>query len=246
MSKCEDRLRTLHPHAMARYDRLRTDGMTPLDAMRETAWLFGRSPDVRVGDPIPARPALTTTAAHDLDQPTSHPPPPPSDPVAETDADHNAELRGRQIIERLQSTARTASRPELGPDDLAMILEATTNLSYDVIQRITSQPDLTGASSQQTLVPAASHTIDLPPSANLTSAAVSDHTMRPAAAHANPGAADSRHANMRTGRSAAELAAESFPHDTAGGLQATSTGNTVRLTELAKAPVTTNAHGRPR
>src|ERR1022692_2623754 len=59
MRKCEDRLRTLHPHAMARYDRLRTDGLSPLDAMREAARLFSRSPDIRVGDPVPSRPELT-------------------------------------------------------------------------------------------------------------------------------------------------------------------------------------------
>src|ERR1022692_3178212 len=58
MRKCEDRLHTLHPYAMARYDRLREDGISPLDAMHETAPLFGRPPDVRVGDPAAARPAV--------------------------------------------------------------------------------------------------------------------------------------------------------------------------------------------
>jgi hypothetical protein len=29
MRKCEDRLRKLHSYAMARYDRLRDDGMDP-------------------------------------------------------------------------------------------------------------------------------------------------------------------------------------------------------------------------
>ena len=50
MRKCEDRLRGLHPHAMARYDRLRADGLGPLDAMQQAAPLFIRSPDVRVGE----------------------------------------------------------------------------------------------------------------------------------------------------------------------------------------------------
>jgi hypothetical protein len=44
MHKCEERLRKLHPYAMARYDRLRTDDMSPLDATREAAPLFGLSP----------------------------------------------------------------------------------------------------------------------------------------------------------------------------------------------------------
>ena len=37
MRKTEDRLRELHPYAMARYDRLRADGMSPAEAMREAA-----------------------------------------------------------------------------------------------------------------------------------------------------------------------------------------------------------------
>jgi hypothetical protein len=44
MRKCEERLRVLHPYAMARYDRLRSDGMGPADAMREAAPLFAGPP----------------------------------------------------------------------------------------------------------------------------------------------------------------------------------------------------------
>ena len=43
---CEDRLRALHPYAMARYDRLRADGMNPIEAMREAVPLF-TDPDFR-------------------------------------------------------------------------------------------------------------------------------------------------------------------------------------------------------
>ena len=50
---------------MARHDRLRTDGMSPIDAMRDTAPLFSRSPGVRVGDPAPAWPALTASTGQD-------------------------------------------------------------------------------------------------------------------------------------------------------------------------------------
>jgi hypothetical protein len=103
MRKCENRLRALHPHAMARYDRLRGDGMSPLDAMRETVPLFGRSPDVRVGDPAPARPALGTSTGQEASWPTDHAPASQADPHPGTDIDERAEQRGRQIIERLQS-----------------------------------------------------------------------------------------------------------------------------------------------
>ena len=47
MRRCEDRLRELHPHAMARYDRLRSEGAEPFDAMREAAALFGQAPSAR-------------------------------------------------------------------------------------------------------------------------------------------------------------------------------------------------------
>ena len=47
MRKSEERLRTLHPFAMARYDRLRAEGAEPLDAMRESAPLFDYRPDAR-------------------------------------------------------------------------------------------------------------------------------------------------------------------------------------------------------
>jgi hypothetical protein len=39
---CESRLRDLHQYAMSRYDRLRADGMGPLEAMHEAIPLFTR------------------------------------------------------------------------------------------------------------------------------------------------------------------------------------------------------------
>jgi hypothetical protein len=51
MHKSEERLRTLHPYAMNRYDRLRAEGASPADAMREAAPLFTREPQVRPGQP---------------------------------------------------------------------------------------------------------------------------------------------------------------------------------------------------
>ena len=48
---CEERLRLLHPYAMAWYDRLRDDGAAPFDAMREALPLFARASHARPGDP---------------------------------------------------------------------------------------------------------------------------------------------------------------------------------------------------
>ena len=55
LRKSEERLRTLHPYAMARYDRLREDGASPLDAMCAAAPLFVRAPHARPGDPCSQR-----------------------------------------------------------------------------------------------------------------------------------------------------------------------------------------------
>src|SRR5262245_55725429 len=49
--KCEERLRVLHPYAMARYDRLRSEGAGAFEAMRQAVPLFGRAPHARPGDP---------------------------------------------------------------------------------------------------------------------------------------------------------------------------------------------------
>jgi hypothetical protein len=58
MRKCEEKLRDLHPYAMARYDRLRADGLGPAEAMQEAAPLFARAPRARDSSSTP-RPMLT-------------------------------------------------------------------------------------------------------------------------------------------------------------------------------------------
>lgn len=140
LRRCEGRLRELHPYAMARYDRLRGDGMSPLDAMRETVPLFARSPHVRTGDPAPTRPALDANAAADAERETDA-----GDVAAEPEAapgeGEQAELRGQQIADRLQAQAHAAGRPPLGPDELAIVLETVTNLPEAVITTITRRAE---------------------------------------------------------------------------------------------------------
>lgn len=63
MRRAEDRLRTLHPYAMAWYGRLRAEGMAPADAMTEAAPLFARHPRAREGDPARPHPALPAARA---------------------------------------------------------------------------------------------------------------------------------------------------------------------------------------
>ena len=59
-SLAEERLRELRPDVMERYDRLRTEGAEPVDAMRRVAPLFD-APPARTGEPGADRAALTET-----------------------------------------------------------------------------------------------------------------------------------------------------------------------------------------
>ena len=63
LRKCEERLRVLHPYAMAWYDRLRSEGAGAFDAMRQALPLFARAPHTRPGDPATQRGALEFHAA---------------------------------------------------------------------------------------------------------------------------------------------------------------------------------------
>ena len=63
--KCEERLRVLHPYAMAWYDRLRSEGAEAVEAMRQAVPLFGRAPYARPGDPAAERRVLEAPARHD-------------------------------------------------------------------------------------------------------------------------------------------------------------------------------------
>jgi hypothetical protein len=66
--KCEERLRALHPYAMAWYDRLRSEGAGAFDAMRQALPLFARAPHTRPGDPATQHRALEFhTASRDDD-----------------------------------------------------------------------------------------------------------------------------------------------------------------------------------
>ena len=58
LGRCEDRLRHLHPYAMAWYDRLRSQGAGRFDAMRDAMPLFGRAPHARPSSPGTVRPGL--------------------------------------------------------------------------------------------------------------------------------------------------------------------------------------------
>jgi hypothetical protein len=134
MRKAEEHLRDLHPFAMARYDRLRADGLGPAEAMRETAPLFALSPRARAW-PFAAVPVLDASTGDDdgraADR-TAH-----SGESADLAGTEALESRARSIVAALQDRARAGGREPLGHGELRTVLEIVTNLPVDVIDRVT-------------------------------------------------------------------------------------------------------------
>jgi hypothetical protein len=131
MHKCEGRLRTLHPHAMARYDRLRADGLTPNEAMRQSAPLFKRPPNVRDGtwsprSSLPAGDGLGHSWAAAEHGPTR------AEWEAHVTADAQTQ-RAREILQEAQDQARTRRRGKLGETEQRLRLETATNLPPGII-----------------------------------------------------------------------------------------------------------------
>ena len=133
MRKCEERLRSLHPFAMARYDRLRADGLGPAEAMREAAPLFALSPRARTWPFAPVL-ALSATTGTDTGQ-AADPPAQRSEPADWNDS-QALESRGRGIVTAMQERARAAGREPLGHEELRTVLETVTNLPGDVIDTV--------------------------------------------------------------------------------------------------------------
>jgi hypothetical protein len=200
MRQCEERLRVLHPYAMAWYDRLRGEGAGAVEAMRQAMPLFGKAPHARPGDPGPGRHALHAPARLDATSPGSGtgatwaPDPGPG-------AERRAEERGLQLVQRLQASALTERGHVLSPDELATTLAAMTTLPGGVIARLTQQEkrDRVKANAGQDSV------IFPDPLAH------DDGSEDSGAARQPEKRASSASDHFRSDRSAAQLAAESFP-----------------------------------
>jgi hypothetical protein len=208
--KCEERLRVLHPYAMARYDRLRSEGADPVDAMREVIPLFGRAPHARPGDPAPARRSLaapdsadaaarddTGTGAAAMVQAGS-----------ESAAVLQAGQRGVQIVRELQERALAERGYALSADELVTTLGATTTLPSDVIARLAraDREDHVAAGAER----ARADDLRNAPVAPSPRGGVMHGEYLTAAAQDRL-EADTAAAHAAGDRSAAQLAAESFP-----------------------------------
>ncbi|MGH3275926.1 MAG: hypothetical protein ACRDNZ_16570 [Streptosporangiaceae bacterium] len=136
LRRCEDQLRELHPYAMAFYDRLRTDGAGPAEAMGATAPLFARYPRPYDASSVP-RLALDAGPGTGLEWVADAPAPKTAGDATEPDA---LERRGREIVAGLQAQAAERGREPLGAGELRTVLEATTNLPDEVISRLSGAP----------------------------------------------------------------------------------------------------------
>jgi hypothetical protein len=227
MRKSEERLRALHPYAMTRYDRLRAEGASPLDAMREAAPLFTREPHARPGQPGTELRLGAATADPDAGATDGSPRP----PAQSEDPAREAEHRGQQIVWRLQARAQAERGSELDPAELAMALEATTSLPAEVIAR------LARACSEEQVAAGAerARAADLDHAAGTaTGHSGSEHAEDLRAARRESTIADTASAHASADRSVAQLAAESFPCTTADGIRAAANGG---LQQPARPPV---------
>jgi hypothetical protein len=228
-TRSEERLRTLHPYAMAWYDRLRAEGAGRFEAMREAMPLFTRAPHARPGGPAADRRQLAASATAQAAGP--HDTLPQPEPGPEPDPASQEEQRGRQIVSRLQARAVEERGSELSPDELATVLGATTTLSPDAIAR------LARGENQERIAAGAerARAFDL----DRTSVAPVRHDGERAGRLEQAGreklAADTATAHATADKNAAHLAAESFPY---------SVTDAVRAADAA-APQNEQAHARP-
>jgi hypothetical protein len=131
VNNCEARLRELHPYAMNYFDRLRGEGLSRSDAIGQAAPLFLNHPNAR---PHEARPRLRITARgvrDGVDETLG--------PQREEFERHFAErqaVRGTRIVEGMQVRAMAEGRPLLNPDEQRTALDATTNLTPELIGKV--------------------------------------------------------------------------------------------------------------
>ncbi len=230
MRKSEEHLRTLHPFAMARYHRLRSEGASPLDAMREAAPLFGLHPHAR---PAPTRRALASDAAvADAAPEPGITDGTPRQPAPEPDPHQDAERRGRRIAERLQAQALYGRGAELTPDELATALEQASSLPAEVIARLARARDeeRVADGAERARAAALGHA----PAAQPARERTQDLT----AARRDTQVADTADAHASSDRTAAQLAAGSFPNTAADGIRAAITD---RLQQPERSPARTAA-----
>jgi hypothetical protein len=248
LRRAEERLRVLHPYAMNHYDRLRSEGAAPLEAMREAAPMFAMAPYARPGQPGAPRQAVTAgvPGAGAGSRPASRAAGVPSGGFRQ-DADQAAYQHGLRIAEQLQTRALAERGARLSSDELFTELEVKTTLPLDVITGLarTRGEENTAASAAraraagQNLAAAVSAG---QPAGGPAEAPGSAQAGVPAGAQVPGSPAGERPLD----RSAVRLAAENFPGTAAEGIRASRTGQLRRPAASQSRTAATAKTSRPR
>jgi hypothetical protein len=186
--------------------------------MRGSVRLFLREPYARPGGPAPARPAVTVGLPGTSPSPQSRAPSAPGQTSSAQDPYEEAERRGRQIAERLRARAMAERGTRLSPAELATALEESTSLPSEVITRIAraEAEDRLAATAER------ARAADLGRAAADLSERAGAADLK--AARRDGASADTPTAHTAADRSAARLAAESFPCTAADGIRAAAAG----------------------
>jgi hypothetical protein len=230
LRKAEERMRALHPYAMSRYDRLRYEGARPLEAMQNAIYLFAREPHARPGQPAPPRSGIEPGAPGTgpwTDVGAGAP-----EPGRRPDLEQGALQRGQQIAAQLQARALAERGSRLSPDELATALEASTTLPAEVIARLArAQNDENIAARAEGARAADLDRADAAASARSSASGLAE-------ARRDTATAGTAGAHASADRTAAQLAAESFPRTAADGIRAAVSGS---LRQSAASPSRTAA-----
>jgi hypothetical protein len=247
LRRAEDRLRVLHPYAMDRYDRLRSEGASPLEAMREAAPLFAMAPYARPGQPGAPRPAVTAGVPGAGFRPAAGAASAPRGGFR-TDADQATYQHGLRIAEQLQARALAERGARLSPDELFTELEVKTTLPLDVItglartrgeENTAARAARARADGQNLAVAVSAGQPDSEPAKAPGSAAAGV-----TAAASVPGSPAGERVPLD--RSAVRLAAENFPSTVAEGIRAARNGQLRRPAASQSRTAATAKTSRPR
>jgi hypothetical protein len=238
LRRAEERLRVLHPYAMARYDRLRNDGAGLLAAMREAAPLFDRFPQARPGQPGTPRPAIRGGVPGAESQPANVADSAPQ-PGFRQAPGQDAERQGLRIADQMQARALAQRGARLSPDELATALETTTTLPAEVIARVARDRGEENTAARVARARVVGQRL---------AEAVSEGQQADGSAEARDQVAANAPAGDKVpmGKSAARLAAESFPLTVSDGIRASVSA---QLRQSAVSPTRTAAtrkNSRPR
>src|SRR6266566_215079 len=129
MRKCEERLRDLHPYGMARYDRLRADGLGPAEAMQQAAPFFARPPQAH-DPPYTTRPMVAARDGLDVDRAEAAAGPLTGGP---------GDLRNAELLVAEQDRAATAERVRAADLDAATDLTATPRMDERTVNLVAAQ-----------------------------------------------------------------------------------------------------------